>query len=448
VLWGYPFSLVRQLLLVFLVLLGACFAGAYILSQPGEPVAILVHLLPVAASILLAMYVTEVVGVTERPLPPVSLEAIFWSIATSCIVMSFGYAVWPTYPPSKTLVCAAPVISAFAVYLQRKWVEIRGSGGAGYSAALLAPDRAHASRAMADLADAPGVVVKGVILSEAGQDRSPMAGLPVHDVTSGQRWLESKSVRIVAVSHQRAEGAEGLLSGAAGRGCFVDSVSGIIAKVRGRVDLEAPQPTGVLAPVSERRGQFPLQRALDLGAALLVLAPSALLAIVVALVVKLSSRGPVLYRQRRVGLGGAAFEILKFRTMQQDAERDTGPVWAQEDDPRITRVGRFLRKTRMDEIPQLWNILKGEMSLVGPRPERPAFVAELRAKIPLYDARHCVRPGLTGWAQIRYPYGADENDAREKLAYDLFYILNRSTTFYVAVVLETIKVLVFQRGAR
>jgi len=448
VLWGYPFSLVRQLLLVFLVLLGACFAGAYVLSQPEEPVRILLHLLPVAASILLAMYVTEVVGVTERPLPPVALEAIFWSIATSCIVMSFGYAVWPTYPPSTTLVCAAPVISAFAVYLQRKWVEIRGPGGAGYPAVLLAADRADASRAMADLADAPGVIVKGVVLAAPDQDRSPMAGLPVHDVASGRRWLAGESIRIFALSSPRAPDAEGLLSQAAGRGCAIDTVSGIIAKVRGRVDLESPDPTAVLTPVSERRGQFQFQRAIDLALALVVLLPSAILAVAVAIAVKLSSPGPVLYRQRRVGLGGAEFEILKFRTMHEHAERETGPVYAQEDDPRTTRIGKFLRKTRLDEIPQLWNILKGEMSLVGPRPERPAFVGNLRTRIPLYDARHCVRPGLTGWAQIRYPYGADEHDSREKLAYDLFYILNRSLTFYLAIVLETVKVLLFRRGAR
>jgi sugar transferase (PEP-CTERM system associated) len=162
----------------------------------------------------------------------------------------------------------------------------------------------------------------------------------------------------------------------------------------------------------------------------------------VALAVKLDSRGPVIYRQRRTGEGGRPFELLKFRTMREDAEAATGPVWAQERDPRVTRVGRILRSTRLDELPQLWNVLRGDMFFVGPRPERPEFVDLLRKEVPHYDQRHTVKPGITGWAQINYRYGASVEDAREKFGYDLYYIQNLSLLLDLDVVLGTIRVMV------
>jgi lipopolysaccharide/colanic/teichoic acid biosynthesis glycosyltransferase len=138
---------------------------------------------------------------------------------------------------------------------------------------------------------------------------------------------------------------------------------------------------------------------------------------------------------------------MKFRSMRTDAEKD-GPVWARNADDRVTRVGRFIRKTRVDEIPQFWNILKGDMNFVGPRPERPHFVAQLAEEIPYYDQRHLIAPGLTGWAQIKYPYGASIEDARQKLQYDLYYIKNQSLTLDAAILFETIKTILFGRGAR
>jgi sugar transferase (PEP-CTERM system associated) len=174
------------------------------------------------------------------------------------------------------------------------------------------------------------------------------------------------------------------------------------------------------------------------GTALIVLAPFFAL---VAILVKLDSRGPVLFRQARVGEGGRVFELLKFRTMREDAEAATGAVWAAEDDPRATRVGRVLRRTRIDELPQLWNVLRGDMYFVGPRPERPEFVATLRRSIPHYDERHKVKPGITGWAQINYRYGASVADAAEKLLYDLYYIQNRSLLLDLDIILGTIRVM-------
>jgi lipopolysaccharide/colanic/teichoic acid biosynthesis glycosyltransferase len=167
-----------------------------------------------------------------------------------------------------------------------------------------------------------------------------------------------------------------------------------------------------------------------------------------AAAVRLDSKGPAIYRQKRVGLGGREFEVLKFRSMRLDAELANGAQWASKDDPRVTRVGRFIRKFRLDELPQFVNVIRGEMSFVGPRPERQVFVEQLRKDISYYDERHSVRPGLTGWAQVEYPYGATVEDAYRKLEYDLFYLKNMSIFFDCAIVLKTIRIVLTGTGGR
>jgi len=170
---------------------------------------------------------------------------------------------------------------------------------------------------------------------------------------------------------------------------------------------------------------------------------------VVAAAVRLTSPGAVFYHQQRVGRHGQIFTVHKFRTMRADAEAETGPVWASKDgDVRVTPLGGWLRRTRFDELPQLWNVLKGEMSFVGPRPERPEFVTDLTRQIPYYGQRHALRPGVTGWAQVRYTYGASVEDALEKLQYDLYYIKNLSLALDLVVMVETLKIVILRRGAR
>ncbi len=168
----------------------------------------------------------------------------------------------------------------------------------------------------------------------------------------------------------------------------------------------------------------------------------------IAFAIWLTSPGPVFYRQSRVGRNGSVFDCYKFRTMCSDAEADTGPTWAADSDPRITSVGKFLRRTRLDEIPQLWNVLKGDMSLIGPRPERPEFVQWLDHEIPYYRLRHTVRPGITGWAQIRYRYGNSIEDVKEKLRYDLFYVKNMSPGLDLLILFHTVKIILLGRGAK
>ena len=170
-------------------------------------------------------------------------------------------------------------------------------------------------------------------------------------------------------------------------------------------------------------------------------------AVMTAILIKLESRGPIFYKQERVGKNGRVFTLMKFRSMRVDAEKD-GPVWAKTADARMTRVGSIIRRIRVDEIPQFWNILRGDMNFVGPRPERPHFIAQLAREIPFYEQRHLIAPGLTGWAQIKYPYGASIEDARQKLQYDLYYIKNQSITLDATIMFETIKTILLGRGGR
>lgn len=191
-----------------------------------------------------------------------------------------------------------------------------------------------------------------------------------------------------------------------------------------------------------------IKRIFDLLCAALLIVLSLPVMVVTAILIKLESRGPLLYRQERVGQNGKTFEVCKFRSMRTDAEQDGRPVWATANDSRVTRVGAVIRKLRIDELPQLFNVLKGEMSLVGPRPERPYFVEQLTAQIPYFAARHSVKPGVTGWAQVRYQYGSTVEDSQEKLQYDLYYVKNHSLFLDIIILFETVFVVLTAKGAR
>lgn len=220
-------------------------------------------------------------------------------------------------------------------------------------------------------------------------------------------------------------------------------------RLTGRVHLDMLRPSWLIFSSRGRQARMnafarsAFHRAVALVGAILSLP----IVVLTVILIKLDSRGPILYKQERVGRNGRTFTLMKFRSMRTDAEKD-GPVWARSEDDRVTRVGRIIRKIRVDEIPQFWNILKGEMSFVGPRPERPHFVSQLAEEIPYYEQRHLIAPGLTGWAQIKYPYGSSIEDARQKLQYDLYYIKNQSLALDAAILFETVKTILFGRGAR
>ncbi len=234
------------------------------------------------------------------------------------------------------------------------------------------------------------------------------------------------------------------------RGARVLSVSAFCERHLGRIDLDTADAHWLLCAEGFAQGRLTnvLKRALDLAVSLSLLALTLPVMLLTALLIKLDSPGPVLYRQQRLGLHGEQFTLCKFRSMRVDAEAGGDPCWAQPQDPRVTRVGRFIRPMRIDELPQLINVLLGEMSVIGPRPERPHFVEQLARVIPQYRQRAYVKPGITGWAQVNYPYGASVEDAREKLAYDLYYVKNRSLLLDVLILFATVRVILFREGAR
>jgi sugar transferase (PEP-CTERM system associated) len=233
-------------------------------------------------------------------------------------------------------------------------------------------------------------------------------------------------------------------------GVRVEEATSWLEKMSGRIEVEQLYPSWLIFADGFRfSSSFTMmRRILSTAVALILLIVVLPILPFVILAIKLDSQGPILYRQKRVGRAGHVFNCYKFRTMRQDAEADTGPTWAGDDDPRITRIGKFLRSTRLDEIPQLWCVFKGDMAFVGPRPERPEFVEWLSKEIPYYGVRHAVRPGITGWAQVRYKYGNTVEDAKEKLQYDLFYIKNASPGLDILIMFQTIKIVLLGRGAQ
>ena len=221
-------------------------------------------------------------------------------------------------------------------------------------------------------------------------------------------------------------------------------------RVTGKLLVEKISPSWLIFSdgFAKSKTSRAVKRLVDFLLSALLLVLLSPLMLIVAVAIKLTSRGPALFSQERVGENGKVYTLYKFRSMIADAEKESGPVWASEDDPRITRVGKVIRKLRIDEFPQLWNVFKGDMSFVGPRPERPHFVEELGKKIPYYSERFTVKPGITGWAQVKYPYGASEHDALEKLKYDLYYVKNMSLVMDLMVVFHTVKIVLLGRGSR
>jgi len=268
---------------------------------------------------------------------------------------------------------------------------------------------------------------------------------PLHD-----ELLEKKVDRIIVALDDRRGGTpiQDLLNYKL-QGIAVEQGLSFFEKLTGKIMVERIDPSSIIFSdgFSVNRAQAFGKRFFDITLSLLLLTLSLPVIGLSALIIKLETPGPVLYSQERVGKGRRVFNVLKFRSMVQDAEKD-GAVWATTNDCRVTRFGGFIRKVRIDELPQLFNVLRGEMSLVGPRPERPIFVERLKKTIPFYDIRHDVRPGVTGCAQVSYPYGASEEDALRKLEYDLYYLKHISISFDLMLIFKTVKTVLFAKGGR
>lgn len=292
------------------------------------------------------------------------------------------------------------------------------------------------------------------IVAFVGDKDSPLAGdgRPVYrDVKELYQLCVNREVEkiVLALDERRGGMPMGDLIEYKFMGIEILDAVGFYEKLTGKIMVERVNPSWLLFSEGFYVGRLTrvLKRLIDISAATGLLVVSSPVFLLTALAVKLESPGRVFYRQERVGQNGRVFNMIKFRSMYNDAEKD-GPVWASDQDSRVTRVGGLIRKTRIDELPQLINVIRGDMSFVGPRPERPFFVSELAEKIPFYTIRQVVKPGITGWAQICYPYGASLDDALRKLEYDLYYIKNLSIGMDLATIFQTVKVVLFQKGAR
>ncbi|MFA5529953.1 MAG: TIGR03013 family XrtA/PEP-CTERM system glycosyltransferase [Thiohalomonadaceae bacterium] len=361
------------------------------------------------------------------------------------------YIIIPVEPPSMQAVAASAMVAfitiallhavfftcADAGLLKRRILVLGGGPGTQALAAL----RRSADRRGFELVG--HVPLDG----EAGPGPSFIADRPLAEIA---RSVGADEI-VVSVADRRGRLPLEALMDCRYAGIGVVEMIDFIEREAGKVRVDLLRPGWMLFNTGEtgRPGVF-AKRALDLVAGLLLLMVGLPFMMATALAVKIEDgwRAPVLYRQRRVGQGGTLFELVKFRSMRVDAEADGRPRFAATDDDRVTRVGRIIRKVRIDELPQLFNVIRGDMSLVGPRPERPEFVAKLECEIPFYRERHRIKPGITGWAQLLYPYGATQQDMLEKTQYDLYYLKNRGLLLDLIILLQTVEVVVFGKGAR
>ncbi|KQZ71559.1 sugar transferase [Sphingopyxis sp. Root214] len=381
---------------------------------------------------------------TARLLAAISLGVIFLSV--------LGFLL-----PTATLWRANSLyamVFAIAVLFVIRLALTQSGGTEAFRRRILVLGAGPRAARLAALADAPGsgLEMVGFVAMSATEKTVPGAipreqldNLSDHVVT-----LRAGEVVLALEERRNALPLNDLLR-VKTTGVHVNDIASFIERETGRVDLATTNPSGLIFSDGFSAGQRISKvgkRLFDILASLLVLVVGLPLIIIAGIAVILDSRGPVFYRQPRVGLFGEPYDIFKIRSMRTDAEASGKAVWASENDPRVTRVGRIIRKLRIDELPQTWCVLKGDMSFVGPRPERPSFVEELEKKLPYYAERHMVKPGLTGWAQINYPYGASVEDARVKLEYDLYYAKNYSPFLDLLILLQTVRVVLWPEGAR
>ena len=315
---------------------------------------------------------------------------------------------------------------------------------------LGAGDRAERLRELGEKPESGFAIVSFIAMGEP--ERTVKEAIPREAIHDLGRFVENLGVSEVVLALQERRNSLPLndLLRIKTKGVHVNDFSSFLERETGRVDLDTVNPSWLIFSdgfSSARVFSSAVKRVFDILASLILLLLTAPIIAVFAIIVKLDSKGPAFFRQKRVGLYGETFELIKLRSMRTDAEKD-GAKWAQENDDRITRVGRFIRKVRIDELPQSWSVLKGEMSFVGPRPEVPKFVDDLQEQIPFYGERHMVKPGITGWAQINYPYGASTEDSRKKLEYDLYYAKNYTPFLDFVILLQTVRVILWPEGAR
>jgi sugar transferase (PEP-CTERM system associated) len=381
---------------------------------------------------------------------------LFQAIASTSFALALLYWAFPALLIGRGvfLVAAVLMLSLVAAWrLAFEWL----SGRVGPRERLLlvgtSPAAVDLARELFERRFELGVEIAGFIDPDPSQVGRPLINPGVvGTIDDIPTIVRTKSVDRVVVSLSEARGTLPMdkLLDMKLQGVAFDHLASVYEEYTGKIAVEHLRPSWLIFSDGFRKSRFlgSVKRVMDLACASLGLVLAAPLIALAALAIRLTSPGPVMYHQQRVGKDGHIFTVHKFRSMRVDAEAGTGAVWAsKQGDPRVTPIGAFLRRARLDEIPQLWNVLKGDMSFVGPRPERPEFVADLTRQIPFYGQRHVVRPGLTGWAQVRYTYGASTEDALQKLQYDLYYIKNLSIALDLFIIFETVKTVVLRKGA-
>jgi sugar transferase (PEP-CTERM system associated) len=415
-----------------------------------------VQALTVVLCLQICFYYNELYATNEVWHPSEHLIRLGQAMGAACLLLGFLYFLFPRLVIGRGVFLIALGLAAASVTGARLFVNFAWRNTIPPESVLifgtgkLASDVAREIRSRDDL----NIRVMGFIETdrENSAASADLFGWPVlGNVDQLEEIVESQPVGRIIVALHDLRGALPVreLLRLRTRGIRVEEAYSTLAALTGRIALENVRPSWLIFSGGFRRTPFTifLKRVIDLSLSIVGGVLSVPLVGLAAAAIRLDDGGPVFYRQRRVGLNGAAFVLTKLRTMRVDAEPD-GAQWAESNDPRVTRVGRYLRRYRIDELPQFLNVIRGEMSFVGPRPERPEFVAKLRKKIPFYDERQTVRPGITGWAQVNYPYAATIEDAFRKLEYDLFYLKHMSVVFDFAIVFETVRIVLFGRGAR
>ena len=419
-------------------------------------------ILVLTGAFIICMYYFDLYDSSILSNQPEMLSRLFQVLGTMCILVALVYYLDPPLELGRGITLIGLLTVAIILALWRGLFSALNRRPQFAERTMIFGDEPCASRLLRELESRPelGLSVVGRILVGGNRSYELNWERPDSDGTSDGTisdkelptaiGLQRVNRVIVALDDRRGRLPVELLLSMKSRGVRVQDGTEVYEQVTGKIPIESLRLGTLLFSSGFRLSRFLViyKRAASIAVSIVGLVLCLPLLPFVALAIKLTSPGPLLYGQRRVGRNDAIFYCHKFRTMRADAEADTGATWAGDEDPRITRVGRFLRTARLDEIPQLWNVLKGDMSLVGPRPERPEFIEWLKQEIPFYNLRHTVRPGITGWAQIRYKYGSSVEDAKEKLRYDLFYVKNMSPGLDALIFFSTVKTILLGRGAR
>ena len=383
------------------------------------------------------------------------LQKFLVSIGMGLLLCYLAFALVPSITGYRDSIPYAAALGAVGLVVVRVLLVPRLHAGPLEHRVLIlgtAGDAAMVDHALRRLAGR-GVCVVGFYQTDPASPVEVPQDRIVPRAESLDSLVEALSIQVIVVAVREQRGGALPLSELLNcrlRGVEVTDVPGVLERVTGSVPVETLKSSWLIygKGFSQGRARRAVKRTFDVVMAMVLLAVASPIMLAAAIAILLESGRPIIFRQERVGLGGRTFSLLKFRSMRADAEKDGVPRWAISEDPRITAVGRLIRRARIDELPQLFNVLRGEMSFVGPRPERPFFVAQLTKQVPFYGARHSVKPGVTGWAQVRYSYGASVEDAVRKLELDLYYVKNHSLLLDLVILVKTVQVVVFGTGAR